>query len=96
MSFSEVVLALVPALGFALGIGLLRRGNTYVGAAIASACTGVAIVAAIAGNARPIVGLFAFAMLAAAFLADERHKRTTAFTCFSAFFLALIVAVMYT
>jgi hypothetical protein len=96
MSFSETVLVLVPALGVGLSIGLLRRGHIYVGPLVASACIGVATVAAIAGNTRPIVGLFAFAMLAAAFVADERHKRTTAIACFSAFFLALIVAVMYT
>lgn len=96
MSLPEIVIALAPALGMGLSIGLFRRGHVYVGAVVALGCIGVATVAVIAGNVRPIVGVFAFAMLAVALLADEHQKRATALTCFSAFFLALIVAAMYT
>ena len=96
MNISEIALTLVPALGVGIAIGLIRRRHTHMGSAIALACICIALVAAVLGNLRPIVALFAWTMLMLAFVADENQRRGFAISCFSAGFLGLIVTVMYT
>jgi hypothetical protein len=96
MSFFETVLALAPAMGLVLGVTAYRRGRGALGAVLALISVGVATVAAVLGNARPLVGLLAFGFFMAAAIAGERKRQVLALFCFSAAFLSVIIAAMYT
>jgi hypothetical protein len=96
MDVTEVLLVVIPALGLAIAVGLMRSRRTYSALALGAACVITAAAAAVLGNARPIAGLFAWALLLAAFIADEGESRGLAISCFAAAFVVLIVTVMYT
>lgn len=96
MGLPDLLLVVLPALGLAVAVGLVRRRRTYLGLAVGVGCIAAAAVAAVLGYVRPIVGLLAWAMLLAAFVADEKQRRGLAISCFAVAFMALIVAAMYT
>jgi hypothetical protein len=92
MGIAEIALTLGPVLGFTAGVGLVRRGRTQTGVAVALVFTSVTVVAAFLDNTRPIVSLFAWVMLTAAFIAGENRRRVLAISCFSVAFLVPIIA----
>jgi hypothetical protein len=96
MSFFETIQAMVPAACVAAGMGLVRRGRTSLGAALALVGASIAVIAAMFGNARPIVGLLALALIMTSFVADENQKRALALACFSAGLIAVIITAFYT
>lgn len=96
MGFFEAILTMTPTAGFAVGMGLFRRGRTSIGVGLVLAAAAVGAIAAVFGNARPILGMLAFALIMTSFVTDENRKRALALACFSAGFMTVIITAFYT
>jgi hypothetical protein len=96
LSFFETVVAIGPIVGLALAVGALRRGCLAIAIAVLLASIAFAGTVAVAGNRRPIVGFLAFSFLALSMVAGEKKNDALALACFSAAFVTMMIAAMYT
>jgi hypothetical protein len=74
-NISETLEVIIPVVATLLGGGLLRRDRVTAGIGLLGGGAISALVFAVMGNARPLIGLIAIVAMVGGTIADERGKR---------------------
>jgi hypothetical protein len=96
MNSSETLEVVIPIVALLLGGGLLKRDRIAAGVGLLAGGAIAAVVFAVLGNARPLVGLIAITGMVGGIIADERGKRPIGLAGFAVGFFALLIAYFYT